>query len=158
MAATIFYFSVQVEIGKGNADCKGCGSQWDNRQPAPVRSFAPNRFGLYDMVGNVFEWLEDCLHNNYDGAPTDGSAWTRDGNCYGHSVRGGSWFDDPGSLRPANRYWHSTGARSSGLGFRVGRHLIERLKDSRGKKRPGSTLFARSGGLCWASKPILDDS
>jgi hypothetical protein len=49
MAATIFYFSVQVEIGKGNADCKGCGSQWDNRQPAPVRSFAPNRFGLYDM-------------------------------------------------------------------------------------------------------------
>jgi formylglycine-generating enzyme required for sulfatase activity len=62
------------DIGKNNANCNGCGSKWDNIQTAPVDSFAPNKFGLYDMVGNVFEWVEDCAHGNYQGAPTDGSA------------------------------------------------------------------------------------
>jgi formylglycine-generating enzyme required for sulfatase activity len=65
-----------AEIGKGNANCNGCGSQWDGKQTAPVGSFAPNRFGLYDMVGNVWEWVEDCVHPSYNDAPTDGSAWT----------------------------------------------------------------------------------
>jgi formylglycine-generating enzyme required for sulfatase activity len=61
-------------LGIGNANCDGCGSKWDNKLTAPVGSFAPNAFGLYDMVGNVFEWVEDCWHNNYVGAPSDGSA------------------------------------------------------------------------------------
>ena len=68
------------EIGKGNANCAGCGSQWDNRQTSPVGSFKPNAFGLYDMAGNVWQWVQDCYHGNYDGAPTDGSAWTI-GDC-----------------------------------------------------------------------------
>ena len=59
------------------ANCDGCGSKWDDQQTAPVGSFAPNKFGLYDMVGNVLEWTEDCLHENYNGAPADGSAWLR---------------------------------------------------------------------------------
>lgn len=63
------------EIGKNNTNCNGCGSQWGGRKTAPVGSFAPNAFGLYDMFGNVWEWVEDCFHNNYEGAPTDGSAW-----------------------------------------------------------------------------------
>lgn len=69
------------DIGKNNANCNGCGSKWDKQGTAPVGSFAPNRFGLYDMVGNVYGWTEDCSYNNYNGAPTDGSAWIKDSNC-----------------------------------------------------------------------------
>jgi formylglycine-generating enzyme required for sulfatase activity len=114
------------EIGKGNANCDGCGSEWDGKQTAPVGSFAPNRFGLYDMVGNVFEWTEDCVHNNYDGAPADGSAWTEGDNCAARAAgvaRGGSWFDLPQFIRSANRMWFTPDRRVSNLGFRVARTL-----------------------------------
>jgi formylglycine-generating enzyme required for sulfatase activity len=110
------------EIGKNNANCGGCGSQWDGRQTAPAGSFAPNAFGLYDMLGKVFEWVEDCSHDNYNGAPTDGSAWTA-GDCKSRVVRGGSWGINPQYLRAAYRDGVTTGARLSSLGFRVGRTL-----------------------------------
>ena len=79
---------------KGMANCRGCGSQWD-KQTAPVGSFKPNAFGFYDTAGNVWEWVEDCWHDNYNGAPTDGSAWneTGGGNCNQRLMRGGSWDD-----------------------------------------------------------------
>jgi formylglycine-generating enzyme required for sulfatase activity len=114
------------DLGKNNANCDGCGSKWDNQQTAPVGSFAPNKFGLYDMVGNVWEWTEDCVHSNYNRAPTEGSAWmeANGGDCSNHVVRGGSWYFTPVYSRCAYRYWLSTAVRYVDLGFRVGRTLI----------------------------------
>jgi formylglycine-generating enzyme required for sulfatase activity len=110
------------EIGKSNANCSGCGSQWDNRQTAPVGSFAPNVFGLYDMAGNVWQWVQDCYHDNYNGARTDGSAWTV-GDCSRRVARGGSWNDDPLVLRSAVRDGAATADRDYHGGFRLGRTL-----------------------------------
>lgn len=110
-------------IGKNNANCHSCGSQWDARETAPVGSFAPNKFGLYDMLGNVREWTEDCYHETYVGAPADGSAWTAGGNCYHRVVRGGSYLLDPAFLRSASRYWFAEDYRLRYLGFRVARAL-----------------------------------
>jgi formylglycine-generating enzyme required for sulfatase activity len=110
-------------IGTNNANCHACGSQWDARQTAPVGSFVPNRFGLFDMVGNVREWTEDCYHNTYSGAPADGSAWIEGANCYYRVVRGGSWLIAPAFLRSASRYWFASDYRLNYLGFRVARTL-----------------------------------
>jgi formylglycine-generating enzyme required for sulfatase activity len=113
------------EIGQGNANCGACGSRWDGKQPAPVGSFAANKFGLYDMQGNVWQWVEDCYHDNYEGAPQDGSAWIAGADCVGRIVRGGAWSNDPRVLRSATR-GRITSADRSGyiLGFRVGRTLL----------------------------------
>jgi formylglycine-generating enzyme required for sulfatase activity len=111
------------EIGQHNAVCKECGSRWDNKQAAPVGSFAANGFGLFDMVGNVWEWVEDCLSENYQDAPTDGSAGIGDRNCKNRIVRGGSWQNTPDHLRSAARLGPSLGFRDNLLGFRVGRTL-----------------------------------
>ena len=111
------------EIGKNNANCNGCGSQWDNLQTSPVGSFKPNDFGLHDMAGNVFQWAQDCYHGNYDGAPDDGSAWIS-GDCGFRVVRGGSWNNAPEILRSARRNGNSPFNRSYLLGFRVGRTLL----------------------------------
>jgi formylglycine-generating enzyme required for sulfatase activity len=112
--------------GKAMANCVGCGSKWDNRQAAPVGSFAPNRFGLYDMVANVYEWVEDCQHRNYQGAPTDGSAWVEGGDCSFRVVRGGPWIDEPDSLRSATRYYTHPDQGDSVIGFRLTRTLNSR--------------------------------
>jgi formylglycine-generating enzyme required for sulfatase activity len=110
------------EIGKGNADCNGCGSKWDYREASPVGSFKPNAFGLYDMAGNVWQWVQDCFHDDYNGAPGDGSAWIV-GDCSQRVVRGGSWYEFPPNLRSADRGKESSGERNYGVGFRVGRTL-----------------------------------
>ena len=89
----------------------------------PAGTFAPNVFGLYDVHGNVWEWVEDCWHETYAGAPGDGSAWTRGGNCGLRVLRGGSWLDPPGRIRSAFRYRDSTGWRVDFAGFRVSRTL-----------------------------------
>jgi formylglycine-generating enzyme required for sulfatase activity len=110
-ARTTTAYSWGDDIGKGNANCSGCGSKWDGTQTAPVGSFKPNDFGLYDMHGNVVEWVEDPWHDNYVGAPPDGSPWVKDGNASLRVVRGGSWFSAPQYLRAADRYWNTTGHR-----------------------------------------------
>ena len=110
------------EIGKGNANCSDCGSEWDATQTAPVGSFAANQFGLHDMHGNVWEWVEDCLHRSYEGAPADGSAWIAGGECSLRVIRGGSWHYDPDGARSASRRGMSISPFDD-VGFRVGRTL-----------------------------------
>jgi formylglycine-generating enzyme required for sulfatase activity len=117
---TVYYWG--DHIGNGNANCDGCGSKW-NEHTSPVGSFAANQFGLYDMAGNVFQWLQDCSHGGYDGAPTDGSAWTSE-NCDSRVLRGGSRISIPQSLRSAYRYGFTSDTRVEFIGFRVGRTLL----------------------------------
>lgn len=89
---------------------------------APVGSYKPNGFGLYDIQGNVAEWVADCTVQNYEGAPTDGSART-DGGCLKRMNRGGSWTSNPTGMRSADRGWDYPTTRAFDLGFRVARDL-----------------------------------
>jgi formylglycine-generating enzyme required for sulfatase activity len=90
---------------------------------APVGSFSPNGFGLHDMYGNVWEWIQDCYHDSYKGAPADGSAWTS-GGCGRRVLRGGSWYYFPGNLRSASRVGYASDYRRDVNGFRVARTLL----------------------------------
>jgi formylglycine-generating enzyme required for sulfatase activity len=97
-------------------------AKYNTTGTAPVGSFAPNSFGLYDMSGNVNEWAADCLNNSYGGAPSDGKAWVT-GDCDLRALRGGAWNSGPTNLRSANRDWDATGFRVNRNGFRVARSL-----------------------------------
>ena len=90
---------------------------------AEAGRYGPNRFGLHDMLGNAREWVEDCWHHDYDGAPEDGRAWTDGGNCRLRVLRGGSWLDGPGGVRSSTRDKSTAGIRFSANGFRVARAL-----------------------------------
>mgnify|MGYP001809537976 CR=1 FL=1 len=90
--------------------------------PAPVRSYEANRFGIHDINGNVSEWVEDCWHDNYQRAPTDGSAWVNPG-CNRRVIRGGSWASSPDQARSAFRLTASPTTTNARLGFRVAREL-----------------------------------
>ncbi|HJQ55534.1 MAG TPA: bifunctional serine/threonine-protein kinase/formylglycine-generating enzyme family protein [Vineibacter sp.] len=92
-----------------HADCFSTG---------PVGRFPPNAFGLHDMLGNGWEWVEDCWHDDYDGAPGDGSAWFDD-DCGRRVLRGGSWSTRSDSLRAAARLKSDPGYRDKTFGFRV---------------------------------------
>ena len=88
-----------------------------------VGKYQPNGFGLQDTLGNVWEWVEDCWHSSYQGAPRDGSAWTRGGDCSKRVLRGGSWNDGPENLRSAGRVGYTAAHRNDHNGFRVARTL-----------------------------------
>ena len=121
-AGTTTRYNWGHDIGRNRANCDGCGSRWDNEQTAPAGSFSANPFGLHDMHGNVWEWVEDCWNERYVGAPSDGSAWT-DGNCSRRVLRGGSWDFIPRVLRSAYRNRNRAGYRYFIFGFRVARTL-----------------------------------
>jgi formylglycine-generating enzyme required for sulfatase activity len=109
-----------TDAGSGHTNCLGCGGQWSGRQTAPVGSFAPNAFGLYDMLGNVGQWTQDCYADTYGDAPSDGGASMR-GDCSRHVLRGGSWFSVPRGIRSALRGSVPATIRSGAYGFRVAR-------------------------------------
>jgi formylglycine-generating enzyme required for sulfatase activity len=120
-----------VENLTGSGDRSARGRRWSNAfagyrdgywGPAPVLSFAPNPFGLYDINGNVSEWVADCWHDSYLRAPQDGGAWLNPG-CSMHVVRGGSWGSSPDQVRSAFRQGTDGSLRSGRVGFRVVREL-----------------------------------
>lgn len=120
-AGTTTRYSWGDDPGENNASCDGCKSQWDTKQAAPVGSFKPNDFGLYDMHGNVWEWVQDC-HGKYTDAPNNGSVAPQTGNC-SRVLRGGSWNVSSRYLRAAVRIWIEPDLRDAGIGFRVVRVL-----------------------------------
>ena len=122
-AGTATRYGWGQDIGRNRANCSECGSRWDGEQTAPAGSFPANAWGLHDMAGNVWEWVEDCWHENYARAPRDGSAWTSGADCGRRVLRGGSWNDLPAVLRSANRVGGDAGDRIGSGGFRVSRTL-----------------------------------
>jgi len=121
----------KVENLTGSGDRSRSGRSWSNSfhgyrdgywGPAPVMSFAANPFGLYDIDGNVSEWVADCWHDNYIRAPDDGSAWINPG-CSAHVLRGGSWGSSPAQVISAYRQGVNSDVRSGRVGFRVVRDL-----------------------------------
>jgi formylglycine-generating enzyme required for sulfatase activity/class 3 adenylate cyclase len=115
---TKYWWGDQPTLGMAN--CKGCNEPYDAAQPVKVGSFKPNPFGLYDMGGGVSQWVTDCWHKSYQGAPSDGSTWL-DPECSSHVIRSGSWKNDLTYVRPANRDHYDSNVRYPTHGFRVAR-------------------------------------
>ncbi|NJM68248.1 MAG: formylglycine-generating enzyme family protein [Acaryochloris sp. RU_4_1] len=119
---TPFYFgqTITAELANYNGtDSYESGPKNQYReQTTEVGSFPPNAFGLYDMHGNVWEWCQDTWHDNYTGAPTDGSAWTDNDND-SRIIRGGSWYNSPWYCRCVSRLRLNPGYRNFNYGFRV---------------------------------------
>lgn len=110
------------ENERARAICTGCGSLWDGEKSAPVGRFAPNPYGLFDMLGNVWEWVGDCYHDRFAEAPADGSVLDKPG-CGKRVIRGGAWSFPAREMRSANRWRDFPSRRSDDTGFRVAREL-----------------------------------
>jgi formylglycine-generating enzyme required for sulfatase activity len=126
--STPFWWGTSISTNQANYDGRyvyaGGGAKGEWRQSTvAVDQFAPNPWGLYQVHGNVWDWCEDVWHNNYDGAPTDGSAWLVGGDQARRVVRGSSWSDVPRLLRAAFRGSDPADGRYLSLGFRVGRTI-----------------------------------
>ncbi len=103
------------EIGQNNAACNGCGSQWDNKQTAPVGSFSANKYGLYDVHGNVWEWTCSFYVEHYNGTEN----YCESNNDGVRVLRGGAWNSSPNILRSALRIRHNVDDAYHTFGFRV---------------------------------------
>ncbi|HEY6430352.1 MAG TPA: SUMF1/EgtB/PvdO family nonheme iron enzyme [Acetobacteraceae bacterium] len=117
-AGTRTRYSWGEELKPGQADCQGCGPVHDRARPTDLGSFPANPWGLFDMEGNVAEWVEDCWHAYYRGAPTDGAAWSAP-NCTSHVLRGGSWNNPPSDITVSSRNFYDGNVRYLGNGLRV---------------------------------------
>ena len=121
-----FSWSGKASTAKANYDGNhtygGSSKGKYRKKTVSVDSFKANAFGLYNVHGNAWEWVEDCYKDNYKGAPTDGSVRTA-GSCNKHVLRGGSWDTDPSGLRSTNRDWNNSSDRYYLYGFRIARSL-----------------------------------
>jgi formylglycine-generating enzyme required for sulfatase activity len=107
------------QIGVDKADCSGCGTKgYDSQLPSLVGSYESNGWGFFDMFGGVSEWVEDCWHKDYTGAPINGVAWTAP-RCASHVLRGGSWKNPPKDITVSARNYYDTSVRYPGNGLRV---------------------------------------
>ena len=106
------------EVGSQLATCNGCGSAWDNDRPAPVGTFAANAWGLHEMHGNLWEWVQDCQSDSYQGASADVAA-RLSGDCDSRMLRGGAYNSSPEVIRAAAREWDNRLIRDMTTGFRV---------------------------------------
>lgn len=117
-AGTQTWFWWGDAVPPGAANCDGCGSTYDNRQTAPVGSFKPNPFGVYDTVGNVTQWVADRWNSSYERAPADGSIWET-GDPKRVVMRSGSWYNNPRISHAGYRQGDAPSVRNSKIGFRI---------------------------------------
>jgi formylglycine-generating enzyme required for sulfatase activity len=121
-----FWWGENLSADRANYDTTAPGfrgsrkGDW-RRATVSVDQFEANPFGLYNVHGNVWEWVQDCQHDTYAGAPVDGSAWNSRCSGTGRVLRGGAWVGDPAGLRSTSRGWFSPGFRFNAGGFRVAR-------------------------------------
>ncbi|MGA7180000.1 MAG: formylglycine-generating enzyme family protein [Thiobacillaceae bacterium] len=108
-----------IYCGQGPVSDLGWFGSNSSTRTHPVGQKLPNAWGAADMTGNVWEWVQDCWHSDYAGAPADGSAWAENGNCRQRVFRGGGWFDSLPFLRAAYRNKYEATSRLSYLGFRL---------------------------------------
>lgn len=106
----------------GTANCRGCGEPWQEGGPTPVASFAANGYGLHDMSGSLWEWVQDCWHSSYRNAPADARAW-EEPLCRQRVIRGGSWRDGASYMPASTRFRYDASVRHSQNGLRVARDL-----------------------------------
>lgn len=107
---------------RGRANCRGCGTEWSGVKSAPVGSFRPNSWGLYDVHGNVLEYVEDCWFNSHESAASDGSPRVTP-NCVSRVVKSGGWYYLPKVSRSASRARNDTRIFSYFIGFRAFREI-----------------------------------
>lgn len=119
-SSALYWWGIGPEQARAN--CFDCGSEWSARSTAPAGRFDHNPYGLYDTAGNVAEWVQDCYHANYEGAPADGSPWMS-ADCSARVVRGGGFNSPTTSVRFSKRDQRSPGLTADDVGFRIARDL-----------------------------------
>ena len=118
-----YWWGDEPDPARANYD--GSDSEWGGKSTSPVGSFEANPFGLFDTAGNVWEWVADCWHGSYEGAPDDGGVWGEEGggDCERRVIRGGAWDLIAWTMRSSNRYWNRQGNRYVNVGFRLAQDI-----------------------------------